>query len=139
MNIFIDTTATREYTLPSEPSIIWTLGALDSRLVLHIFGKTYGSTAPDAEQFFAKLVDFVRFGLVKAKDAATGEAMEIPTEEVDVPFVGKRTAIAESFLKRVRPDVLMTLGREIMKDNILTDEERKNSSALLVSSETPGS
>lgn len=132
MNIFIDTSATREYVLSadSERSIIWTLGAIDSRLILHIIARNQTSEGTEADRFFSHLVDFVRFGL----KGATG--IDVPLENVDVPYIGKRQAVSEDFLKRLRPEVLIELGREIRLDNILTDEERKKFSGPSQSSET---
>jgi hypothetical protein len=133
-SIFIDTTATREYTLSSEPSVIWTLGSLDSRLVLYIMAKFNDSTsdANVAEKFFAHLVEFVRFGLKGATE------IEVPFEEIDLPYIGKRSAVKDEFLRRLRPEVLIELGRQIRDDNVLTDEERKKFSGLSQSSGIPG-
>jgi len=140
-NVFIDTTATREFFLSSdtEKSIVWLLGALDSRLVLHILGKNHDSPSWDGS--VNQVIDFVRFGLKGAKglEDAEGKPLGVPFEEVDVPFVGKRQAVSDSLIRILRPDFLIELGLAIRADNILTEDERKKSFGLSQSSETLGS
>lgn len=138
--IFIDASATREFflSLDSERSVKWTLGALDSRIVLHIIAKTLGSDSSAPEKFFFQLVDFVRFGLrdVEGLTDHNDLPVQIYFEEIDIPYIGKRRVVADKFLERLPAHILVEIGSAIKDDNVLTDDSRKKSYGLSQSSET---
>ena len=139
-NLFIDNSATREFFLSFDPerSVKWTLGALDSRIVLHIIARTIGSDASAPEKFFFQLVDFARFGLrdVEGLTDQNGNPVSVEFDEIEVPYIGKRKVVADRFLERLPADVLVEIGKAVKGDNVLTDEERKKSSGLSQSSGT---
>lgn len=129
MKVFLNTSSTRPYHLSQDEhkEFTWHLGAIDSLVVMYL-GEKYIGADKELGKNTGYMSDLVRFGLKKV-DGLTDDnnnPIEMPTEEVDLPYVGRYKVVADSFLRKLMVGILLELSVEISKDNMLMGDQLKN-------------
>lgn len=130
MKVFFDINARRDYYLKADDTkeIAWELGSLDSQLTLYLSEK-FGEHKDEAGKNTEFLLNVVRYAVKNVRGLKDSEGNDIgmPKEVYNLPYIGKYTGVADTFLRSIHPLFLSELAGEIMKDNYLTETERKNS------------
>ena len=132
--IAVDPNETREFTLPGETEPVFLIGVIDSILRAYIDdrhmkinreGKTVGL---DHVGLTDKYIDFVRYGLRgwKGVKDKTGKEVEFGVEEISISGVGKRPVVTDETLKRLPLRVIVLIGLEIIKDNVVSENQAKS-------------
>ncbi len=140
MVIAFDSSEVRDYSLKEdkgEQKTIFKIGTLDTPLRLYLNDKLAKYRVSDGGSNEQTEVDInvnamqleaVRFGLrgwENFKDKA-GQDVIFSTVSVAVPKIGNRDGVTDFLLKKLHPDWIAELGREILRQNEISEEVKKN-------------
>jgi len=130
MLIALDTTVVTEYTLKSdtgEPKTIFELGLFDSfiasRIQTLIYNRGREIDKTGESDITDVIFETVRHGLRGVKNLG----IEFESEEVNVPKIGPRRVVSDSFLRRLKIEWIVELYNAILSQNFLSEQDSKNS------------
>lgn len=131
MQIFLQKDATRQYHLKedTDKEYVWVLRPIDSLTMMYLSEISQNIKDKDAGKT-QSMINFLKHGLKachkKNGDGSYATENLLSVQEEDIPFLGKRMVVSVESLSTLSVQVLSELLEQVLQDNIVTDEERKN-------------